>query len=418
MKNTVQTFKTNSGIEVWLVTQKRLPIIALQWQVQGGSCQDAAAQAGRTYFMTSLLDEGAGDMDATAFQEALEDKAIELSFDTEIETVGGSLKTLSENKEKAFKLLELALKKPRFDAQSVERVREQITQSLKRAQTNPQARAHIEFWQKAYPNHGFGLPTKGTVETVAALNAAHFKAAHKAQFSKASLKVAIVGDIEQAEASEKVEHLFQSFSNTPVTPTQSHPMNEKGTHIVPLSIPQTQLQFGFKAYERHHKDFMALFVMNHILGGGTFTARLMKEVREKRGLTYGIYTHIYPLTGGSVMIGGLSTGNDKAKEALSVTIEEMQKLIVTPVGQEELTSAKNYLIGSYALRFESSNAIAQNLLRLMRDGFSPDYMVKRNEEIEAVTQEDILRVSKDVLRPENLLILGVGAPEGLGDIAH
>lgn len=412
MKTNVKILKTASNIEIWWVKETRLPLIALEWSVIGGSSTEQPQKAGVTSFMASLLDEGAGDLDATAFQEQMEDSAIELSFNTDRESFGGSLKTLTENASEAFRLMALALNAPRFDQDAIERVREQINAGLRRNITQPNAIAEEAFWSEAYKNHGLANPTRGTLATIAKLTKQDLEATFQANKSKATLKVAVVGMIEEAELIDYIEQMFGQWGKTIIKPVEAIAFQHKGTHVKPLKIPQTILQFGLKAPMRREENFMASFVMNHILGGGTFQARLMKEVREVRGLTYGIYTHLYPLSTTGLMIGGLSTKNEKALEAMNVVREEMDKLAAVKVEHDEIESAKNYLIGSYALRFDNSNSIAANLLRLMRDGFSPDYTMQRNNDIKKVSANDVQEQAKVILHKDNLLTIAVGEPEG------
>jgi zinc protease len=410
MKTLVKKLKTPSNIEIWFVRHE-LPLLALEWSVTGGAASDT--KLGLSSMMISLLDEGAGEYPMEQFQELLEDKAIELHFNADRETVGGSLKTLSEHADEAFRLLSLAVNKPRFDDEAIARVKEQTASSLKRASTHPNSVAEEAFWGVGFKGHGYANPRSGTLASIADFSKADFNDARLANFRRDSLKIAAVGMIDEQALIDHVEAVFGSWATkSSIILPEAIKFTAKGTETRQLAIPQTILQFGVTGPQRRDADFMASFVMNHMLGGGTFTARLMKEVREARGLTYGVYTHLYPLSNAGLLMGGLSVKNEKAGEAMQVISDEFRKMALGVTG-EELTQAKAYLTGSYALRFDNSNSIAANLLRLMRDGYAPSYLKERNSEIEAVSVEAVKAAGESYLKPENFLIVAVGEPLGL-----
>jgi zinc protease len=412
----IRRLVTPRGIEVWFVRQTSLPLLAMDFAFAGGASQDPAGQAGATYLMTGLMDEGAGDLDADAFQTRLADKAISISFDAGRDEIHGSLQTLSRHASEAFDLLKLALAQPRFDADSVERVRAQVKTGLMRAAQNPESICREAFAALTYPGHPYGLPVKGTMATVEALEVATLRAQASRLFRRAGLKIAVVGDIEETALIAAIDAVFGSLpedTGLVAVPGRPVPAGLGQVSIIEMDVPQTVLRFAGTGLMRRDPDFVAATVVNHILGGSAFTSRLFMEVREKRGLAYGVSSSLFPMNHGALHVGGTATKNERAAESLEVIRAEMAKLAAEGPTAEEVEAAKNYLIGSYPLRFDSSQKIVNEMLRLMIDGFAPDYIGQRNGEFAAVTTETAARVARRLYGDGLLAVQAVGKPVGL-----
>ncbi|HTJ03126.1 MAG TPA: insulinase family protein, partial [Methylovirgula sp.] len=184
-------------------------------------------------------------------------------------------------------------------------------------------------------------------------------------------------------------------------------------HVVDLDVPQSTIRFGRQGLARKDPDFIPATVVNHVLGGGVFSARLFKEVREKRGLAYSVYSQLITFDHGAMMIGSTSTKNERAAESMEVIQDEIKKLADNGPSEEELDKAKKYLIGSYALRFDTSTKIAGQLVHLQTDGYGVEYLDERNKLIDAVTMEDAKRAAKRVFDKGELLVVVAGRPEGM-----
>jgi zinc protease len=410
----IQKVVSPSGIEAWLIEEHRVPLITMEFGFDGaGAKQDPADKAGRAHFLSGMLDEGAGDMDAQAFQQRLEDLAIRLSFDADRDNFTGRVQTLSANKDEAARLLSLALGEPRFEDDAMSRIRGAIQTDLKFAQQDPGKVSTREWFAAAFEDHPYARPTKGTVETVEAIAADDLRAAMAGGFARANLRIAVVGDITAGELAPLLDEIFAGLKQqamlkeVPDTAFDSKPEPE----IVEMDVPQSTVRFGLPGYKRHHEDFYAAYVLNYIIGGGGFASKLMEEVREKRGLAYSVFTYLYPLDHAGMMIGGVATKNDAVAQSLDVIRGVLSDIAANGVDEDTLTYAKQYLVGSYALRFDTSGKIAQQLLGIQLDELGMDYFDKRNSYIEAVSQEDIRRVAEDMLRPENLITVIVGQPD-------
>jgi zinc protease len=403
------------GIEAWLVRQTHLPMLALSFAMRGGTAQDPPERPGTASLMAQMLDEGAGDIDAETFHRRLEERAIEISFSAGRDALTGSVRTLTENRAEAFALLKLALEKPRFDAAPLARVRESVLSGIRRASTNPNSLASETFSAAAFPNHPYGRRNTGTLEAVEAITRADLVAMHLRIVARDRLKVAVVGDITAAELGPLLDDVFGSLpAGTTLTPVPDIVMAAAGERrVVPMDIPQAIIAFGLPGLKRDDPDFIPAFVMNHILGGGTFSSRLYGEVRERRGLAYSISSGLVTLDATGLLSGGTSTRSDRAAESLAVIETELKRMGSEGPTTIELEQAKRFLIGNWAMRFETSSQIASNLIRIQLDGFGPDYLDRRNGLIEAVTMDDVRRAAKRLLGDPKLLVVVVGKPEGM-----
>ncbi len=411
---TVQKVRSPGGIEAWLVEDYAVPLVAIDFSFKGGAAQDPSGKAGTASMMASLFDEGAGDLDSEGFHRALDDRAIEISFGAERDAISGRLKTLSRSIEAAVELLRLALNAPRFDADAVERVRAQTSASLRREAKDPDALAGRAWREAAFPNHPYGMPVRGLAETLGAVTRDDLVAAYRRSLVRRDLKIAAVGAIGAAQLGEMLDRAFGALpaegSLVEVPAVSVAPGG--APRVIDLDIPQSTIRFGLPGIARRDPDHMAAVVINHILGGGVFSARLFREVREKRGLAYSVYSQLSTFDRTAIFGGGTSTKNERAKESLDVIAEEIGKLASDGPTADELDKAKRFLTGSYALRFDTSLKIASQLVNLQTEGFDVDYLDQRNGLIDAVTLDDAKRVGTRMLGAGPLLVTLVGRPEG------
>lgn len=414
----IQRVVSEKGIEAWLVEEHSVPLIAMQFAFVGGAREEPDGKAGLAKLVSSTLDEGAGDLDSRAFQGKLEELSIQLSFNAGRDAFYGTLKTLTRNKETAFDLMHLALNQPRFDEPAVERIRAQIITGLRQKKQDPGDIANETFFKLAFGNHPYGRPTDGTVETVSAITTDDLRAFADRMLTRDRLKVAVVGDIDAESLKQVLDDIFAPLPATGerVKIAQASIAPGPVRRIIDMNIPQAVIRFGHQGIARKDDDFIAAYIVNHILGGGSFSSRLYTEVREKRGLAYSVYTYLYPLDHAALMLGGVATQNERAAESLQIIEAELRRLAEEGPTAEELAHAKSYLTGSYALRFDTSDKIARQLLAIQLEDLGIDYINTRNARIEAVTIGDVKRVAGRLLEPGNLLTTVVGRPKGLEEI--
>jgi zinc protease len=277
------------GIEAWLVRESTVPLITVEFAFLGGSDQDPQDKAGVATLAAGLWDEGAGNLDAKTFHELLEDKAIELSFGASRDHVRGSLRTLKENRDDAFNYLRLALTAPRFDTEAVERIRAEIMSQLRRQTTSPNDIASRRWWATAFPAHPYGRQASGSLESVPRITVDDLKSYSRRVLARETLKIAIVGDIDPETTGRLLDQTFGALPAKPDLEAVADlgPQGLGGRIAVQLDVPQAVVTFGGAGLARSDPDFMAAYLVNHILGGGSFSSRLYREVREKRGLAYG-----------------------------------------------------------------------------------------------------------------------------------
>lgn len=406
--------QTAAGIEAWHVPSPVVPLVALAFTFEGGAAQDPEGKAGCAQMLARLLDEGAGDLSSDAFQERLAARAIELSFHAGPDAIGGSLKMLTKHVGEAVDLLALALAKPRFDHDAVERVRGQMVAGLRYQQNDPGVMASRRFFKEAFAGHPYGRPSSGTIESVAAITRDDLLAMHARIVGRGALKVAAVGDIDAETLAAALERSFGALAEA--GPLRAVPRTSVqgigGRVVVDLDVPQSVIRFGMTGVAWRDPDFIPAYVLNHILGGGSFTSRLFQEVREKRGLAYSVGTSLVSHRSAAMVWGYTATKNERVGEALTVIGEEISRLIEAGPTDEELQKAKDYLTGSYALGFDTSTKIAHQLVQIAFEGLGMDYIARRNDMVAGVTQADIRRAAARTLGDGRMLVVAAGRPTG------
>ena len=410
---TIERVVSPGGIEAWLVHERAVPLIAVEFAFVGGAVQDPPGKAGTAALTASLLDAGAGDLDSTAFSDRLERKAMQMGFSAQHDTIHGTMRSLTENRDDAFELLRLAVTAPRFDAKDVEISRAQILSVLRRETTSPTDIASRRWWETAFEGHPYGRPVNGTSETVSNISIADLKSYTQRVLARENLKIAVVGDIDAETLKVLLDRTFGALPEKPdLYPIANVAPRGLGRRIeVSLDVPQTVVDFGGPGIPRQDPDFMAAYLINHILGGGSTDSRLYQEVREKRGLAYSVSDNLLWLEHAAVMLGGTATRADRAGETVDLIEKEIRHFAENGPTAGELMEAKRYLNSAFVLNLDSSTKIAGLLVQLELDGFGTDYFSRRTAMIEAVTLDDARRVAKRLL-DKGLLVTVVGKPQG------
>lgn len=400
------------GIEAWLVEEYEVPVIVMNVAWAGGSASDPAGKAGLANMVSGLLDEGAGDMDSAAYQKRLEASNAVLSYSDDRDYFNARLKTLAENRDEAFALLQVALAQPRFDADAVERIRAQLFSIVARNAQDPEWIASQSWFKAAYGNHPYARPSEGTAQTLAAIDRTDLRDYVQRTFARDNMKIGVVGPITPAELGALLDKTFGALpAHAKLSRVPDVKVAAKGkTVIVKKPFPQSVVIFGSEGMKRSDPDFIPAFVMNYILGGGGFSSRLTEEVRAKRGLAYSVGTYLYPLRHAALLLGDVGTKNASVGVALSLIEKEFKRMAEDGVSDKELEDAKTYLTGSYPLRFDSNGKIAGELVAIQQENLGIDYITRRNALIEAVSKADIARTAKRLLKAKNLTVAVVGEP--------
>lgn len=409
----IQEVTSPGGITAWLVEEHSIPFVALDIRFKGGTALDAEGKRGAINLMTALLEEGAAGRDAQAFAAEAEALAARFRFEAYDDTLLVSASVLTENRAAALDLLRTALIEPRFDPDAVERVRAQVLSGLRSDATDPETIASRRFDALAFGDHPYGSSGEGTLESVAALTRDDLVAAKDRVMARDRVHVAAVGDITAEELGPLLDKLLGALPETGAPmPGPADVTLQGGIEVVPFETPQSVVVFGHEGIDRFDPDFFPAFVLNQVLGDSGFGSRLMTEVREERGLTYGIGTYLATMNHANLYVGQFASANDRVAEAIDVVRAEWAKA-AEGVTQEELDRAKTYLTGAYPLRFDGNATIAGILSGMQSEGLPIDYIETRNAQVEAVTLEDVKRVAARLLDPEALTFVVVGQPAGL-----
>ena len=410
----IQTVTSPGGLTAWLVEDHQIPFTALEIRFQGGTSLDEPGKRGAVNLMTALIEEGTGDLDSQGFARARDDLAASFSFDSDADSVSVSARFLTENREAAVDLLRRALTEPRFDQDAIDRVREQVLANLRSNEKDPAKIAGEIFDAQVFGDHPYATDGSGTAESVAALTRDDILSAHRASLARDRVLIAAAGDITPEELGLLVDALLAGLPQTGAPqPEEASPTFAGGITVKDFPGPQSVILFGTAGIGFDDPDYFAASVLNEILGGGRFSARLMTEVREKRGLTYGIGTALAGYDHADLLMGQLSSDNTKAAEAIQVIRDQWAEIAANGVTPEELDVAKTYMTGAYPLRFDGNSRIASILVGMQSLELTPDYPKTRNDRVNAVTIEDVQRVAKRLLVPETLTFVVVGQPQNL-----
>ncbi len=408
----IQHLVSPGGIEAWFVQDSTVPLIAMEYAFGGGAAQDPAGKPGVGDLVADLLDEGAGDLDSSAFHERLARRAIDLNFSATRDYFRGSLRMLKDTSEEAFELLRLSLTSPHFEAADIERIRAQTLSGLRRQSASPNALATRKFLEASFGDHPYARPAGGTLRSVPTIDVNDLREYARRVLAKDTLRIAVVGDVDGATLGRLLDRTFGGLPDKAALA----PIGDVGAaappqrFFIPLEVPQTVVTFGGPGLKRDDPNFMAGYVVNHILGGGS-SSRLYREVREKRGLAYSVSELLIWMDHSALFVGSTATRGDRAAETVDAINKEVRRMADAGPTQQELDEAKSYLKGSQMLALDTSSKLAAALLQYQLDGLGIDYIEKRNSFVEAVTL-DQARAAAKRLWSRGLVTVVVGrAPE-------
>ena len=404
----IQHLVSPGGIEAWFVQDATVPLVAMAFAMYGGAAQDPDGKPGVGNMVADLIDEGSADLDSRAFHEHLDRRAIELGFSVTRDYFRGSLRMLKDNKDEAFELLRTSLSSPHFDSTDVERIRAQLISGLRRETTSPGSLATRKFLQIAYGDHPYGRPSGGTLESVPTITIDDMRDYVARVLTKEHLTIAVVGDIDAASLGALLDRTFGDLpAKSKLTPvaeiTASKPPQRE---FIALDVPQTVVTFGGPGIKRGDPDFMAAFVVNHILGGGS-GSRLYREVREKRGLAYSVSDSLAWMVHSALFAGSTGTRADRTGETVDAITHEVRRMAEDGPTEQELDEAKSYLKGSRLLSLDTSAKLASAMLQYQLDHLPIDYLERRNALVDAVTIEQARRAARR-LWSDGLLTVIVG----------
>ena len=409
----IENVTSKKGITGWLVEDNTVPVVSIQFSIGGGTTQDPEGKEGLANLMTGLFDEGAGDFDSQSFQGRLDDLGAEMAFSVNRDRMRGSMKMLAEKRDEALNLLALAVQKPRFDDEAIDRIREQLVAELKASEKDPKTIAQNRLLTLIYGKHPYARRGEGTPETLATINRDDLVKAHHAMFARDNIHIGIVGPVSANEAATIIDKIFGALpEKAELKKIEEAKLNLGGMANVNYDLPQTSLMLVYPGVKRNDPDFFAAYLMNYVLGGPGLTSRLFSEVREKRGLAYTVGSSLMLYDHSATLAVSTGTRSSEAQKSLSTIRSEVKKMADEGVSEQELDEAKSYVIGSYAVQnMGSSSDIAATLVSLQDENLPIDYIEKRRALIEAVTRDQVKAVAEKLLRPEPALLI-IGPSKG------
>ncbi|WP_297326601.1 pitrilysin family protein [uncultured Bartonella sp.] len=405
----IESITSEKGLTAWLVEDRTVPVVSIQFSIGGGTTQDPEGKEGLANLMTGLFDEGAGDLNSDAFQSRLDAIGAEMAFSTNRDRMRGSMKVLAENSNEAFNLLALAVQKPRFDEEAINRIREQLVAELKASEKDPKTIAQNRLLALIYGKHPYGRRGEGTPETLNRIKREDLVNSHQAMFARDNIHIGIVGPVSRDEATKIIDRIFGDLpEKAKLQNIEEAKLNLGGMANVNYDLPQTSLMLVYPGIKRNDPDFFAAYLMNYVLGGPGLTSRLFSEVREKRGLAYTVGSSLMIYEHSAALAVSTGTRSSEAQKTLSTIRNEVRKMADEGVSEQELDDAKSYVIGSYAVQnMGSSSDIAATLVGLQDEKLPIDYIDKRRSLIEAVTRDQVKAIAEKLLRPEPaLLVIG------------
>ena len=414
---TIEKVESPGGITAWLVEDHSVPVVSTSIAFRGGAALDPDDKAGLAEFTADLLDEGAGELDSTAYQSKLEDLAASLDFNVDQDNISARLRTLSANLAPTYDLLHLALTEPRFDAAPVARLRAELLDAIKRDLHQPEALAYRLWMKSSFAGSPYARSTRGTAQSIAAITPDDMRGLVHARFAKDALVIGVVGDITPVALKPLLDKTFGGLpEHAAPDPLGNIAVDRSNAVIVSdLPVPQSVVVFGQQGIKRDDPDWYAALIVLNILSSGGLTSRVALEVREQRGLAYSVSASLDPLQHAGLILGHVASRNARVAQAIDLIREEWRRMHDSGPTAKELVAAKTYLTGSFPLNLDSTSRIASILVSMQLDHLGIDYLTRRSALIDKVSLADAKRVARRLLNPDGLFFVVVGSPANLSD---
>ncbi|EHL24270.1 peptidase M16 domain-containing protein [Acidovorax sp. NO-1] len=408
-----------SGAKVYLVESPVIPMVDVQIDFDAGSRRDPAGQSGLASAVASMASKGvkaAGSepaLDENALGEAWADLGASFDAGADNDALHYTLRSLTDPAllDKAARLAARQIGEPGWPADVWERDRARWGASIKESLTRPATVAAHAFGSAVYGSHPYGVRT--TEETLARISVADMQAFHTQHVAACRAKVSIVGAVTRAQAQTLVATLLSRLPATsgcaPLPPVgEIDALAAPVEQNIPFASAQAHVLIGQPGFQRKDPDFLALLVGNHILGGGGFVSRLTNEVREKRGLSYSVYSYFAAGLHAGAFTVGLQTRPDQAREAVQVSRDVIARYVAEGPTEAELRAAKDNLIGGFALRIDSNKKLLGNVANIAWNELPLDYLDQWTKKVEALTVADVRAAMARKLQPERMVTVVVG----------
>jgi zinc protease len=406
----IQHWIAPTGAKVYFVEIRSLPILDVRIDFIAGGARSPEGKSGVASLTAGLLDAGTTEMDEERISARLVDLGVRFSSTSDYDMASVTLRTLSavEEKSGALSLLRAVLSAPTFPAAAVEREKTRLIENIREADTRPDAIAEKRFARAIYPGHSYG--NLASQESVTRIERADLLAFHHTHYVAKGAVISLIGDISRAEAEAIALQLTETLPTGPgAAPLPPIILPQAETLKFPHHATQSHIHVGLPAIARSDPDYYALLVGNYTLGGGGFVSRLMKEVREKRGYAYSVYSYFAPRVLAGPFQIGLQTKREQASDALKVVNEELAKFLADGPSAQELSAAKKNLIDGQALRIDSNAKLLGYLSLIGFHDLPLDYLDAFPKKVAAVTREEVKAAFQRHVKPERLVTVIVAA---------
>jgi zinc protease len=404
-------FITTNGITVLVLEQHFLPIVGIHALVKSGSAQDPPEKAGLANLVASLLDEGTTTRTSKQLAEQIDFVGGSLEAKAGEDFTTASARVLKKDIDLGFTLLADILMRPAFPKQEFERVRSQILGEIASDNDDPGHVAMKAFNQLIFHNHPYRWPVNGTEDTLSKITLAEVQDFYAREYLANQVILTIVGDVTVEQATALVQTHFGAWKKGPAqnrAVRKPGTIDKKAVQLIEKDLTQSTIVLGHGGISRTNPDYYAVTVMNHILGAGGFSSRLMDSIRDKQGLAYGIMSHYDARAMPGSFWVNLQTRTETTNQAISGVLAEIKAIREAPVSDQELAEAKSFLMGSFPLRLDSTAKLAQVLAQVEFFGLGFEYFTQYPKWIERVTKEDVQRVAKQYLDPQRYALVVVG----------
>ena len=406
-----KSLKTESGIKFWLVEDKTLPLVSLSFLFKGGSSLDPKGKEGVTNLMTSLLDEGSDNFSSSQFKLTMKENGVKISYSASKEKINGTFQVVKSQIQEGFWLLHESLNKPVFQLDKINEVKSQIKASIKIDQSNISTIASDKFNNFFFINNKLGKRVKGNLDSLSKIKRSDILKSFKKSITKNNLVIGIAGDINSELAKKYIDYVFGNLPiNNSIKPISTLPNLRNGVEIFEIDTPQTTVVFGPRGLSRNNKDYFSARIANYILGGGGFQSRLYKEIRERNGLVYSIYSYLLPFERVGIIIGGFQTRNENVKNTIQRVRDEWTNIRVNGISKKELANAKTYFKGSFSRNLTSTISIANLLMIVQYYDLGEDYFANRDLIIDNVKLNHVNKLVKNLFDNDKLFFMVVGKP--------
>lgn len=410
----IQSWQSKHGAKVMYVYAPQLPMLDVRVVFDAGSARDKK-QPGLAMMTNSMLDLGAGDWSTDTIAERFDSVGAQYSNDSLKDMAILSLRSLTEPEilNKAITTFNTILVKPNFVESELQRARDQVLISLRNHEQSMGTIANKTFYQSLYAEHPYGSPILGNVDSIKAITRDDLISFYKKYYVARNAVVAIVGDVKRDEAEQLVEKMLKGLPEGKAAELipEAKPVSEaKKIHKTHPSS-QTHILVGQPGMKRADKDYLALYVGNHILGGSGFGSRIVEEIREKRGLAYSSYSYFSPMRVSGPFTMGLQTSNGNTQKALTILDEVLREFIEKGPTEEELLHAKKNITGGFALKVDSNKDIIGYIGMIGFYNLPLDYLATFNERVEKITIEQIQDAFKRRVNPDKLVTITVGSDQ-------